>query len=310
MELRQLRYLRSLAEEMHFGRAATREHIVQSALSQQLRRLERELGVALVDRSSHHVRLTHAGEAFVVEARQILNHVERATEVAREAELATQTLRAAIGDPSLDSMPRVLDRVETGHPLLTIHRVEAGVPDQYRMLCDGTLDIGVGRSSQAPQEVASEVFRLDPLGVLVPQDHPLARETVVPVRDLRDQPLLFAEASRAPEFNELVTELCRAAGFTPRVYTGTVQSLRSAADLVRQHRCLAFAPRSAELMAATVQWRRLVQPSALYPWSLLWLSSNTTPLIQAVRSTARLLAAELDWLAYDAPGSPVATVAR
>jgi DNA-binding transcriptional LysR family regulator len=78
MELRQLRYFVTLAEELHFGRAAQREHIVQSALSQQPQRLERELGVRLVERSTHHVSLTAAGAVFLVEARQILARVDRA----------------------------------------------------------------------------------------------------------------------------------------------------------------------------------------------------------------------------------------
>jgi DNA-binding transcriptional LysR family regulator len=72
MELRQLRYFVTLAEELHFGRAAAREHIVQSALSQQLQRLERELGVRLLERTTHHVQLSPAGSAFLIEARQIL----------------------------------------------------------------------------------------------------------------------------------------------------------------------------------------------------------------------------------------------
>ena len=72
MELRQLRFFVTLAEELHFGRAAAREHIVQSALSQHVQRLEREMGVRLLDRSTHHVELTQAGVVFLVEARQIL----------------------------------------------------------------------------------------------------------------------------------------------------------------------------------------------------------------------------------------------
>ena len=85
MELRQLRYFVTLAEELHFGRAAEREHIVQSALSQQVQRLERELGVRLVERSTHHVALTAAGVVFLVEARQILAHADRAAAAARRA---------------------------------------------------------------------------------------------------------------------------------------------------------------------------------------------------------------------------------
>ena len=91
MELRQLRYFVTLAEELHFGRAAAREHIVQSALSQQLQRLERELGAPLLERTTHHVRLTAAGSAFLLEARQILAHVDRAAAAAQRAARSAPT---------------------------------------------------------------------------------------------------------------------------------------------------------------------------------------------------------------------------
>src|SRR6201995_604145 len=93
VELRQLRYFVTLAEELHFGRAAEREHIVQSALSQQVQRLERELGVRLLERSTHHVALTTAGVVFLVEARQILAHVDRAAAAARNTASADAPLR-------------------------------------------------------------------------------------------------------------------------------------------------------------------------------------------------------------------------
>ncbi len=102
MELRQLRYFITLTEELHFGRAAAREHIVQSALSQQLQRLERELGVQLLERSTHHVRLTPAGSAFSVEARKILAHVDRAVLAAQRTASAAPTLRVGIFDASYD----------------------------------------------------------------------------------------------------------------------------------------------------------------------------------------------------------------
>ena len=98
MELRQLRYFVTLAEELHFGRAAEREHIVQSALSQQVQRLERELGVRLLERSTHHVALTASGVVFLVEARQILAHVDRAAQAARSTAGASAPLRVAIID--------------------------------------------------------------------------------------------------------------------------------------------------------------------------------------------------------------------
>jgi DNA-binding transcriptional LysR family regulator len=84
MELRRLRSFVTLAEELHSGRAAAREYIVQSALNQQVQRLERELGILLLKRSTHHASLTAAG-AFLAEARQILAHPARAAAIASRA---------------------------------------------------------------------------------------------------------------------------------------------------------------------------------------------------------------------------------
>ena len=168
MELRQLRYFVTLAEELHFGRAADREHIVQSALSQQVQRLERELGVRLLERSTHHVALTASGVVFLVEARQILAHVDRAAHAARSTAGASAPLRVAIIDSSYDSMPQILHEVQARYPGLVINQVEASVPEQYQQLQDGRLDVGVGRAALAPPEIASLLFRHDPLGVLVP----------------------------------------------------------------------------------------------------------------------------------------------
>jgi Bacterial regulatory helix-turn-helix protein, lysR family len=110
MELRQLRYFVTLAEELHFGRAAEREHIVQSALSQQLQRLERELGVRLLERSTHHVSLTAAGAVFLVEARQILAHVDRA---AAQSILPGRPIRPTATRPAAHDLSHVSDRQPT-----------------------------------------------------------------------------------------------------------------------------------------------------------------------------------------------------
>jgi len=202
MELRQLRYFVALAEELHFGRAAARQHIVQSALSQQLSRLERELKVLLLERSTHHVQLTPAGSALLVEARQILAHVERAANTTQQAARLSPTLRVGTVDPGYDSMPQILRRLQQRYPELEIHLVEAGVPQQYELLADGRLDVGFGRASLAPAHVDFDVVRLDPLGVLVACDHRLAALPGVPVGQLTMVPLLLGEEQRSPEFNQ------------------------------------------------------------------------------------------------------------
>ncbi|GAB2686916.1 LysR substrate-binding domain-containing protein [Nocardia thraciensis] len=307
MELRQLRYFVTLSEELHFGRAAAREHIVQSALSQQIRRLERDLAVLLVERNTHHVQLTTAGKALLVDARRILAMIDRATAAARAAAATHDaTIRVGVGDATFDSMSLVLAAVREHHPFLTaIHHVESGVPDQYRMLLDGRLDIGIGRVSHAPDGVASELIRQDRLGVLMCDDHALAGRSSVAVADLADQPMLFADDIRAPEVNQFVRELCRAAGFTPRAYPGTVHSVYGARALMREYRALLCVPESCGTISG-LRWRPLVEPATSYPWSLLWRAGAETAAIAAVRCCARRLGQRLRWLSPDAriPGIP------
>jgi DNA-binding transcriptional LysR family regulator len=296
MELRQLRYFVTLAEELHFGRAAAREHIVQSALSQQVQRLERELGVRLLERSTHHVSLTAAGAVFLVEARQILAHVARAAAIARTATGASPTLRVGIIDSSYDSMPQILHEVQARHPGLVIHQVEVGVPEQYQQLIDGRLDVGIGRAALAPPQISSRLFRRDPLGVLVPRDHRFAELDAVPVAILAREPLLLAEEARAPEFNQFTIEMCRAAGFTPTVYEGTVESIRAAADLVGQGRCLYCVPSSCIAALPGTIWRPLTEPASYYPWSVLWRAEDVSAHVRAIVSCARSMSSRLGWL--------------
>jgi DNA-binding transcriptional LysR family regulator len=296
VELRQLRYFVTLAEELHFGRAAAREHIVQSALSQQVQRLERELGAPLLERTTHHVRLTAAGTVFLPEARQILAHVDRAAAAAQRAARSAPALRVGTVDASYDSMPAILRRVQARFPDLEVHQVEAGVPEQYLLLASGRLDIGIGRASLAPAEVASELLRLDPLGVLVRQGHRFARSPGVPVATLAGEPLLLAEEARAPEFNQFVIELCRSAGFLPAVYRGTVESIRAAVDLVAQGRTVLCAPASCVPAHPGMVWRPLTEPVSYYPWSVLWRAEDHSGPVRAMVSCARQLSRELGWL--------------
>ncbi|MGI8333067.1 LysR family transcriptional regulator [Actinomadura scrupuli] len=304
MELRQLRYFVTLAEELHFGRAAAREHIVQSALSQQIQRLERELGVRLLQRSTHHVSLTAVGAVFLVEARQILAHVERAADAARNAVGVSATLRVGIIDASYDSMPQILHEVQAKNPDLVIHQIEAGVPEQYQQLVDGRLDVGIGRAALAPPQVASQLFRQDRLGVLVPRGHRFAELESVPVATLAEEPLLLAEEIRAPEFNQFTVEMCRTAGFTPTVYEGTVESIRAASDLVSQGRCLYCVPSSCISAVPGTLWRPLTEPASYYPWSVLWRASDESDHVRDIVACARAMSQRLGWLVTTDQGAP------
>ena len=244
MEFRQLRFFVTLSEELHFGRAAAREHIAQSALSQQIQRLERELGVKLLDRSTHHVALTKAGAAFLGEAKQILASASRAVATARQAGDPVPVLQVGIVDAGYNSMPQILRAVQERFPDLEIHQVEACVPDQFGFLADGRIDVGFGRASQAPADVASELVRLDPLGVLVTDSQPSRAGRPCRWRCSLKSHCCSPQTGGRRSPNPFVSELCRSAGFVPTLYRGSVQSIRGAADLIDQGRCLACVPAS------------------------------------------------------------------
>ncbi len=302
MELRQLHFFVALAEELHFGRAAAREHIGQSSLSQQLQHLERELGVVLLERTTHHVRLSPAGAVFLLDARQILAHVDRAAVSAQRAALSVPSLRVGIADASYDSMPLILHELRQSYPELEVHQVEAGVPEQFEQLLDGRLDVGIGRATMAPTSVAAELFRLDPLGVLVAEGHRFATMHAVSVGELATEPLLFAEEARAPEFNQFVIELCHSVGFTPTLHRGTVGSILASVDLVVAGRCVLCAPSSCVPTVPGMVWRPLVDPPSRYPWSLLWRAGESSEHVRALMGCARDLSRRHGWLQ---PAPPV-----
>jgi DNA-binding transcriptional LysR family regulator len=295
VELRQLRYFATLAEELHFGHAAAREHIVQSALSQHIRRLERELGVPLLERSTHHVRLTASGEVFLAETRRILCHLEQATAAARSATPPNSVLRVAIGDPSSDSMPTVLRALHQCHPGLEIHRVEASASEQCRRLSDGRLDIGFARAAQLPTEVASEVVRLDRVGVLMSVRHALAGVGQLPVERVADEPLLLSANDQGPEFNQFVSEICRSLGMTPTPYPGSAESVLGAADLVAEGACVLCVPRSCAIPLMGTRWVPLVDPAVWYPWSMLWRRGEHSGPVRALRECARAVSHKQQW---------------
>jgi DNA-binding transcriptional LysR family regulator len=297
VELRQLHFFVTLTEELHFGRAAAREHIAQSALSQQIQRLERDIGMRLLDRSTHHVGLTPAGAAFLPEARNILSAVDRAAEAARRANTIAPTLRVGVVDAGYGWLSQILRMVQERLGDLEIHQIEACVPRQHKLIADGRLDVGFGRASHAPGEVSSELVRLDPLGVLTETRHRFASMARVPVAMLDGEPLLLSPESRAPEFNQFVRELCRGAGFTPTLYRGSVQSVQAAARLIRHRRCLAVVPASYEQAWPGLVWKPLTEPESLYPWSVLWRAGDRSAQVRALVAAARTLAGELGWLA-------------
>jgi DNA-binding transcriptional LysR family regulator len=149
VELRQVRYFLAVAESRHFGRAAEQLHVVQPAVSQQISRLERELGVRLLNRDTRNVSLTAEGTAFLEHAREILAAVERAATAASEARRVGRVLRVGTGSGLGDLLGGVLTELSRTHPDLSIELTRLKEPERLRELASGRLGAAVIRRSLA-----------------------------------------------------------------------------------------------------------------------------------------------------------------
>jgi hypothetical protein len=138
-------------------------------------------------------------------------------------------------------------------------------------------------------------------------NHPLAHRAAIRVADLAAGQMLFVDDARAPEVNQFVREMCRTAGFTPKAYSGTAQSVLGARVLLRTHRVLLCVPESCAPIQG-LRWRPLIEPSSRFPWSLLWRAGAESEGVQAIRCCAEKIALRQGWMDHhtDAPSSAVA----
>ena len=216
MEVRQLRYFVTVAEYEHFGRAAEALHIVQPAVSKQVARLERELGLTLFDRSHRRARLTPDGQAFLAHARRALRGIDRAAAAAADI-AAGNTGLLRIGSSVVFS-PRIeaaLAAVRDAHPGITL-QVTSSASTTGQLAALAAHDLDAAFVAAPPDTPGVRVHHLwdEPLLLAVPAAYARAASNLATLAEL---PLArFARADN-PGIYDLITAACQAAGFTPRV---------------------------------------------------------------------------------------------
>ena len=295
MDLRHLRYFVTVAEELHFGRAARKLHISQPPLSMQIRALENELGVTLLNRTQRHVELTQAGTALLGEARHILSRVEQAVLTTRRASRG-EIGELAIGFISVadyNVLPVVLREFRRRFPLVKLTLRESTTDAQLRDLLERRIDAGFVLPPINEPALESVSILREPLIAALPAKHPLARQRgKIALEKLREAPFILFPRPHAPGLYDDVVSCCKAAGFSPRVEQEAIQ-MQTIVSLVSAELGVALIPASlTNLQRTGVTYKHLQGGTPFTEIHLAWRRGDDLPVLRVFLDVATQTAIE------------------
>lgn len=291
MELRYLKSFVTVAETLHFGRAAERLKIAQPALSQHIQKLETSLEARLLDRDRHGVALTAVGQVFLREARTILAQVEHArNEVERVKSGGQGTLRLAyLPGPARGALTAALHHLRRHSPAVRVALHEATTTHVLRGVVAGEFDAAMTPEFDPPfpRGLTHEEVARQEVVLAVGEGHALAGRKTVRLEALRDADWVAYAESIAPGYRRWINELCREAGFRPRI----AQRVTASNDLQVALSTLpgvALLPEGyRELFSGGVAWLRVQprpDPMGLWVW---WRKGDESPALAAFRAALR-----------------------
>ncbi|MEV1077014.1 LysR family transcriptional regulator [Streptomyces sp. NPDC050211] len=300
---RLLRAFVTVAEELHFTRAAARLYVAQQALSRDVRRLERELGAELFVRTTRQVTLTADGERLVPYARRVL--------AAQEALLAAfgqaRPLLVDLNSPGLVTGRRVLHRARELAPEQELMaRFESGLTGAAGELIAGRLDASFGRYAGLDPALRAQLdhqpVRYEPMAVVLPENHRLAGNEAVPLEALAGETVYAGAGNpRTPEWTDLAHRLFEGRGIQVAAPAPLAVGDEEFQRIMAKMRNPILAVVDFPAMPSTVV-RPLIDPVPLSLVSLVWRKGLVHPGFDALRRAAAQLAAEEGWLRRPADG--------
>ena len=295
-ELRQLRTFAAVAQRRSFTRAADDLHIAQQAVSQQIKALERSLGVTLLRRTPRRVELTTEGEVFLADCRRVLAAADRAArrvKAAARGELGTLRLAYTL-TTAWDTIPKLLTRMAEVHPQVKVEAREVFGADIPELLAAERYDLALAPMTSYPSGFRSRTVRREPLRVALSKTDPLARRKHIQLASLADRLFEVWPRDMAPGFYDAVIGTCRTAGFEPQLdeqATGnTVWG-----NLARGRGVALINASLAEQLPRGITLVELAPPTATLTYDAVW-HQGELPLIQRSLEVAAQLAREAGWL--------------
>ncbi|WP_100500771.1 LysR family transcriptional regulator [Geodermatophilus chilensis] len=225
LELRQLAYFVAVAEELHFGRAAQRLLLAQPSLSRQIRQLEDELGVTLLERTSRRVELTVGGRTFLDHAVATLAQVEEARVAARRAAsgLAGQVRLGFVASVAVAVLPDLVAAHRRSRPQVTLDLREMTTEAQVPALVEGRIDVGLARDLEPVPGLRLQTVARERLLVTMPAHHSLHSRRKLHFAELREEPFVTLPRDQVPRAWDRLWMLSRRAGFAPRIAQEALQ---------------------------------------------------------------------------------------
>ncbi len=295
-ELRQLRTFMAVAERRSFTRAAADLHIAQQAVSQQVKALERSLGVTLFRRSPRQVELTSEGVIFLADSKRILATASRAAERVRAAARGESgTLRLAYTLTTVwETLPRLLERLSEAHPQLTVQAREIFGADVPELLLSDQYDLAVAPMTSHPPGFQTRAVRREPLRVAMSDSDPLARQGSIDLATLSELRFEVWPREMAPGFYDAVVGACRAAGFEPTLDEHAAGN--TVWGYLAQGRGVALINHSlSEQLPRGVALVDLAPPGATMTFEAVWRQNELAAIHRAL-DVAAGLAKERNWL--------------
>jgi len=297
IELRLYRYFVTLADTLHFGRAAAIQGIAQPPFSQQIQKLEKDLGATLFRRNNRRVELTEIGALFLAEAQRTLAAAERAEQTVH---LATQGRvgRLVIGMISSASYAEMIStivrRMGQRYPNVDITLLEMTTPQQLRALECGEIQIGFVRPPVVESVFATCTVRREPLVLALPTSHRFATQKAVSLPMLASDPWVMLPSDMGLGFYEQVLGECLKAGFTPHAHQVATQ-IHTMISLVAAGLGVTLVPASvSSLRRAEVVYLPLKEKPDPVETIAIWMPSRVSPLLQNLLDIIHAVAQEYE----------------
>ncbi len=288
MEFRQLRYFVTVAEELHFGRAAERLQITQPALSKQIASLEQALAVTLLLRTKRRVQLTHAGEVFFNQARQLLAQADTAIQLTQRTDRG-EVGNLAIGFTATAThtvLPQFLCDFRQSYPNVEISLQELATEAQVVALNQNKLDLAFLHPPIDQQILEVHPILEESFVAVLPPKHPLARYKRIPLELFANEPLIIHPREEGPVIYDGFLQVCQNAGFQPKIVQESI-SLQTRVCLVAAGVGITFTSEHVQsLVGDTVVCKPLADCPIHLKFAVAWRKNAVNP---ALRESLKIL---------------------